>query len=289
VTYTVCIPTLNASGTWKDLWAGLKAQKLRPFEIIVIDSSSTDGTTELARSEGCRVVSISRSEFRHGETRQRVAELASTDILVYLTQDSILVDENALAHLLSAFDDSLVAAAYGRQLPRPGAGPIEAHARLFNYSSTSEIRSLRSTARLGFKTIFFSNSFGAYRKAALAKVGGFPPESNFGEDTVVVARLLQSGWSVAYVAEAQVYHSHAYTCMEEFRRYRMIGRLHGNEPWLIRDFGQLSGEGGKFVMSEIRYLLRHAPWRIPEATLRTGLKYLGYSYGRRSPNRDLSC
>ncbi len=280
----VCIPTLNAGNTWGEFVYALQAQTLQPSEVLVLDSSSTDGTAELARRDGCRVVAVSRGEFRHGGTRQHAAELATgSDILVYLTQDSILADGNALAWLVAAFEDPSVGAAYGRQLPRPGANRIEAHARLFNYPPVSTVHSLASSAAMGFKAIFFSNSFGAYRRTALEQAGGFPKESNFGEDTVVVARLLQCGWQIAYVAEAQAYHSHVYTCREEFRRYYRIGQLHGKEPWLLRDFGEVSGEGRRFAMSEIQYLSRRAPWLIPEAMLRTVLKYLGYKRGRRDP------
>jgi rhamnosyltransferase len=284
VNFTACIPTLNASGIWNRLWAGLKAQTLQPSEVLVLDSSSTDGTADLAKRDGCRVVTIPRAEFRHGGTRQIAAELAlGSEILVYLTQDSILADENALTRLAAAFEDASVGGAYGRQLPRPGANAIEAHARLFNYPPVSAIRSLDSKTSLGFKAIFFSNSFGAYRRTALEQAGGFPRESNFGEDTVVAARLLQNGWRIAYVAEAQASHSHAHSCREEFERYYRIGRLHESEPWLLRDFGKLSGEGRRFVISEIQYLSKHAPWLIPEAMLRTSLKYLGYKRGRRNP------
>ena len=279
----LCIPTLNAGTTWGEFASALKAQTLRSFEVLVLDSSSTDGTADRARRDGCRVVTLSRAEFRQGGTRQLAAELASgSEILVYLTQDSILANENALASLVAAFNDASVGAAYGRQLPRRDANFIEAHARLFNYPPVSAIRSLDSKATLGFKAIFFSNSFGAYRRTALEQAGGFPRESNFGEDTVVAARLLQNGWRIAYVAEAQSYHSHAHSCREEFQRYYRIGRLHGSEPWLLRDFGKVSGEGRKFAISEIQYLCKHAPWLVPEAMLRTSLKYLGYKCGRRN-------
>ncbi|MFY9646916.1 MAG: glycosyltransferase family 2 protein [Terriglobales bacterium] len=284
VIFTVCIPTLNASAIWKEFWPALTAQTLQPSEVLVLDSSSTDNTVEQARRDGCRVVTIPAAEFRHGGTRQLAAGLArDADLLVYLTQDSILADANAMANLVAAFQDTSIAAAYGRQLPRPNANPIEAHARLFNYPPVSAVRSLESRDTLGFKAIFFSNSFGAYRRTALEQVGGFPLEANFGEDTVVVARLLERGWRVAYVAEAPTYHSHAYSFREEFRRYCLIGQLHGNEPWLLRDFGTASGEGGRFAISEIRYLFGHAPWLIPEAIVRTALKYLGYKRGSANP------
>jgi rhamnosyltransferase len=116
----------------------------------------------------------------------------------------------------------------------------------------------------------------------LEQVGGFSRDAEFGEDTLVAAHLLQSGWRILYAAEAQAYHSHAYSRSELFERYYKIGRLHGNDPWLQREFGRASGEGHKFVISEIRYLLRHAPWLIPEAIIRTGVKYLGYKQGRKN-------
>jgi rhamnosyltransferase len=281
VKVALCVPTLDAGVHWKELWSSVQAQTLRPSEVIVIDSASVDGTPDLAKDCGCRVISISRAEFRHGGTRQHAAELAAdADVIVYLTQDSIMADANALARLVAAFDDSSVGAAYGRQLPRPGATAIEAHARLFNYPSVSATRSVEDANTMGFKAIFFSNSFGAYRRSALQKVGGFPRQSNFGEDTVVAARLLQSGWRLAYVADALAHHSHAYAHAEEFRRYYKIGQLHGSEPWLLHDFGKASAEGRRFAASEIRYLLRHAPWLIPDAVFRSGLKYLAYRFGR---------
>lgn len=279
--FTVCIPTLNAREIWPDFSAALKSQTATPEEIIVIDSESCDGTAELAKDDGFRVVKISRKEFRHGATRQLAAEMAATaDVIVYLTQDAILANDHALADLLRAFDKPEVGAAYGRQLPRKGATPIETHARLFNYPCVSHLRSAQDIESYGFKAIFFSNSFGAYRRRALQAVGGFPMAVNFGEDTFVTARLISEGWQIAYVAEAQVFHSHDYSCGEELLRYVSVGALHAEHPWLLREFGEAHGEGLRFVKSEIVLLAKSAPYLIPSAILRTVCKYLGYRIGR---------
>jgi rhamnosyltransferase len=213
--------------------------------------------------------------------------LPDADILVYMTQDAILADSSALHNLLRAFDDPQVAAAFGRQLPRPGSGPIEAHSRIFNYPEESSLRSLESRDRLGIKTIFLSNSLSAYRRSALMAVGGFPSHVIFGEDTVTAARLIQAGCKIAYVSDARAYHSHPYTVLQEFRRYFDIGVLHRREAWLLDNFGKASGEGKRFVLSELRHLRNAAPWQIPSALLRTGAKMLGYRLGRQEAHIPL--
>ncbi len=252
----IIIPTLNAASEWPRFSSALLACA-NPHEVLIVDSSSTDGTPELARAAGFKVWSIPRDEFNHGNTRHRAAELVpDCDILVYLTQDAILNGANAIENLVRAFDDPSVAVAYGRQLPRLGAMPIETHARYFNYPTISKVRSLTDREQMGVKTIFISNSFAAYRRSALMAIGGFPQDVIFGEDTIAAAELVLNSWKIAYVAEAQVYHSHNYGWIEEFRRYFDIGVLHSRESWLLEEFGKAGDEGRRFVLSELKYLLR---------------------------------
>ncbi len=224
---------------------------------------------------------ISRAEFNHGGTRQLAAELLPEgEILVFLTQDAVLAGPKEISKLLEPFTDSKVGAAFGRQLPRPAATPIEAHARLFNYPEQSSIRTLESRAQLGFKAIFISNSFAAYRREALMAVGGFPEDAIFGEDTITAAKLLLSGWKIVYVGDAKVYHSHAYTWSQDFKRYFDIGVLHIRECWLGEEFGGTGGEGIRYVRSELHYLWRNGKRYIPSALIRTALKLVGYKLGR---------
>ncbi len=276
----VIVPTLNAAADWQRFAHALLAC-VSPEQVLIIDSASSDGTADLARSSGFQVCSIRRTDFNHGATRQLAARmLPDAEFLVYMTQDAVLANANSISMLLTAFDDPSVAAAYGRQLPRPRAEAMEAHARLFNYPATSDVRVLASRERLGFKTIFISNSFSAYRRSALMSVGGFQADVILGEDTVTAAKLLLANWKVAYVAEAHVYHSHEYTALQHFRRYFDIGVLHSREPWLLDGFGQANGEGKRFVFSELEYLRKQNAWRIPVALAHACFKFLGYRMGR---------
>ena len=280
-TYAIVIPTLNAAGDWPKFVSALLACE-PSTRILIIDSSSTDGTAQMACASGIQVHVIRRDYFSHGGTRQLAAELLSgAEIIVFLTQDALLVDSDAINKLLASFTDPNVAAAFGCQVPRPEATPIEAHARIFNYDpAQSDVRTLASREQLGIKSIFISNSFAAYRRDALMAVGGFPRDVIFGEDTITAARLLLAGWKIAYVAEAKVYHSHKYTWTQDFKRYFDIGVLHARENWLLQEFGSASGEGGRFVRSELKYLWPRYWWLIPSALIRTALKLVGYRLGR---------
>lgn len=274
------IPTLNAATDWKRFASALPTF-LSPEQVLIVDSSSADRTADLARAAGFRLYVISREEFNHGGTRQLAAELLpDAEFLIYLTQDAVLANADALDTLLRPFTDSKIAATFGRQLPHPGAGPIEAHARLFNYPAQSDVRTLESRWDLGFKAAFISNSFAAYRREALMAIGGFPSNVIFGEDTITAAKFLLSGWKITYVAEAQVYHSHSYSWTQDFKRYFDIGVLHSRENWLLEEFGEASGEGRRFVTSELEYLWPEYWWLIPSALVRTALKLIGYRLGR---------
>jgi rhamnosyltransferase len=280
--FSISVPTLNASETWPEFSAALKQQTARPDEVIVVDSSSKDDTPGTAARDGFRVITIARKDFRHGAVRQLAAEQTASDVMVYLTQDALLASNDAIAQLLRAFADPTVGAAYGRQLPRQGAGPIEAFARVFNYPESSHTSSAADIPERGFKTIFFSDSFGAYRMSALRKVGGFPLDVNFGEDTVVAARMILSGWKTAYVAEAAVYHSHKHNLRQEYRRYKAIGELHARHAWMLENFGSASPEGMRYMRSMIEYLACRTPHCIPEALALAFCKFAGYRVGRRT-------
>ena len=275
------VPTHNPGPLWPQ-WLAAVAQQQPPVQGLVVDSSSTDGTSFAALPAGWQCLRIAAASFNHGGTRNLALQHVppGTDVVVFMTQDALLATPNALQALLSAFDDPTVACAYGRQLPHANATPLAAHARGFNYPATSRTLSMANQPQLGLKTCFMSNSFAAYRLADLQAVGGFPSDVILGEDMAVAARLLMAGKRVAYVAEACAHHSHNYTLAQEFRRYFDTGVFHARSPWLLQAFGGASGEGLRFVRSELAYLWRHAPLWIPAAMASTLAKWLGYKLGR---------
>lgn len=280
--FALIVPTLNPGHAWSRWLEAYAEQAVQPEQAVIIDSGSSGQEIALSSQYGFEIIRIAKSEFNHGGTRQKAVDHLSADIevVVFLTQDAILADTNALANLLKAFDAPDVAAAFGRQLPHLDAKPLGAHARQFNYGTVSSLRSLASVPELGFKTCFISNSFAAYRVKDLLAVGGFPTDVILGEDTAVAAKLILSGKKIAYVADACVYHSHDYSIVEEFKRYFDTGVFHAQQPLLIERFGGAAGEGKRFVISELKYLGKHASHLVPAALIRTFMKLLGYRLGR---------
>jgi len=273
--------TRNGGKLWGRWLEAFAAQEVKPALLLVIDSASSDDSAEQARAAGFSVHTIKREDFRHGDTRRMGVEmLPGAEFIVVMTQDAVLATPDALKKMLACFADERIGAVYGRQLPWPGCDLIAAHARLFNYSETGMVKTLADVPRFGIKTAFFSNSFSVYRRTALLDAAGFPSGVIQCEDTYVAARMLLAGWKVAYCADAQVYHSHAYTIYEEFRRYFDTGVFHARERWLRETFGAAEGEGVKFVRSELRYLLRENPLLVPSAFMRTVAKLLGFRLGR---------
>lgn len=280
MTTNLYIPTLNGGTRFVALLNALAKQQTPIAHRVVIDSGSSDGTVAAARAAGFEIMGLGDVPFDHGGTRQRAIDAyPEADIYVFLTQDAIPADESALTNMIRAFDDPKVGVAYGRQLPRPEATLLEAHARLFNYPPETQTRSLADADTYGIKTISCSNSFAAYRRSAFEAVGGFPYGTIMGEDVISAGKLLLNGWKIAYVGDACVYHSHDYQLREEFERYFDIGVFHRDNPWIFESFGRAYGEGVRYAKSEIRYVAQRNRWLLLKVCCSFVAKWLGYRLG----------
>ncbi len=279
---SVILPTWNGAASLRELLGVLFRQTLFLHELLIVDSSSADETVAVAKEFGAEVVVIPQKEFDHGGTRTMITKKARGDILIFLTQDVVPVSTDALEKLIQPLlSDETIAVTYGRQLPNSEATVFAAHLRYFNYSPQAVVRTFADRERFGFQTVFASNSFAAYRRSALAEVDYFKTGLIFGEDTCAVGRLLMQGYKVAYVAEAMVFHSHNYTCLQEFRRSFDIGVLHATERWLLATYGRAEGRGWQYIHSGLSYLVQMKKKALlPSFLWRMMLKLLGYKLGR---------
>ena len=230
---SIIIPTYNAQKYLPTLLTSLYAQTLKGFELIIIDSSSQDGTCKIAKQYTDNVITIPQEEFDHGGTRAYAAQKAQGEILIYLTQDALPFDIFTLENLIKVFDDEKVGAAYARQLSYEDTNLFGKHLREFNYPDSLHVRSKSDIGTYGLKTAFLSDSFAAYRKTVLESIGLFKDGLILGEDTYAGAKMILSDYKLAYVGDAKVYHSHSYTVVQEFKRYFDIGVFHKCEEWIL--------------------------------------------------------
>lgn len=275
---SVIIPTHNAGLVLEKLLRSLTTQTV-PCEIIVIDSSSSDNTIRIAESYNAKTKIIIQNSFDHGGTRNLAASKSQGDILVFLTQDALPINNYFLENLVKPLEQKDIAAVFGKQLPNDDAKPTERFARLFNYPDTPFVKGREDLQELGIKTFFFSNSCSAIRKKEFELLGGFTEKVIMNEDMLIAGQLILRGYRIAYAPDAQVLHSHNYSLKQQFKRYFDIGVFLRSNSWVL-EYAKTEYVGLMYIREGFKYLIKNGellwcPYVMGEAFS----KYLGYKLG----------
>ena len=224
---TVAIPVRNGGELLSRTLAALARQSVE-HELLVCDSGSSDGSGDLARAHGARVIEIAPAEFSHGGTRNLLMEQASGSRVALLTQDAEPADERWLESLLAGLDLAAdVGIAYGPYRPRPDAAAqvrIDLEGWFDSLSPDGEpcVERLRSDERalpaleLMGRRGFFTDANACLSREAWARVPF--REVPYAEDRVLAIDMLRAGYAKAFVPRAAVLHSHDYTTVQELRR-----------------------------------------------------------------------
>jgi len=224
---TVAIPVRNGGALLEATLKALAGQTVE-HELLVCDSGSSDGSAELARVHGARVLEIPAASFSHGGTRNLLMSEARGAHVALLTQDSQPADERWLERLLASFDLAAdVGIAYGPYRPRPDA-PIPVRLELERwFSSLSPDGSMqierlaeneRALPAIEFvgRRGFFSDANACVARAAWELVPF--REVPYAEDRVLAIDMLRAGYAKAFVPDAPTIHSHHYTAAQQLRR-----------------------------------------------------------------------
>jgi rhamnosyltransferase len=221
---TICLPTWNGERHLERLLPRLAEQGIDGgFEIVALDSSSTDRTRELLEKSGARVAVIQAREFRHGRARNQLAAMARGDVLVFLSQDALPRDTDTLARLVDACGESRVSGACARVLPHPEDDPLTARTVIEAPEGAEEARVFES----GDEDVRFNNVASAIRADVLRAIPF--PDVEFGEDAAWAARALAAGHRIRFVPEAVVLHAHRHTPRSAYERYRIDAAFHARE------------------------------------------------------------
>ena len=221
---TVAILTFNGEIYLERILRDVLAQQLDgDFEVLVVDSGSTDSTLDIVRKfPSVRLHEIPNAEFGHGRTRNLAAQLARGTFIAYLTHDAIPASTQWLRELLQPFDlDESIVAVMGKQIPRTGCFP------LLKY----EIQGVFANLGPDFGTsIFYKDSFvqsegvlnaisfysdvnSATRRDFLLNTIPYR-DVRYAEDQLFGKDLIEAGFRKAYAGRAAVEHSNDLTLAE---------------------------------------------------------------------------
>jgi rSAM/selenodomain-associated transferase 2 len=170
VRLSVIIPCLNEEKRLLDCIRS--AQRLNPFEVIVVDGGSRDRTVELAEREGARVIKTSRGR---GIQLQEGASASKGEILLFLHADSVIKEE---IDIKAYIRDNFIGGFFRLRFDDPSLS-----FRLIEFFAN--MRSRLFKLPYGDQAIFV-------KKEVFQKIGGFRPYP-FLEDIDLVLRLRKMG------------------------------------------------------------------------------------------------
>jgi rhamnosyltransferase len=255
---SIIIPTKNGSKTLSSLLSKVVSQKdIGEIEIIVVDSGPSGTTVDIAERYGAKVIEIPASSFHHGRTRNLAAREARGDVLVFLNQDAIPLNDQWLKALVtpfSMFDN--VAATYGRQVPSENCNSVNRFRVSWNYGSERVIKNKDIRLSHEHRLYFFSTANCAVMQSVWREFP-FPEDLEIFEDTSFAKKVIDSGHSIVYEPAACVVHSHNFTLREIFRRYERMGYVQMYNSFLPKLGESHLNEGLVYVVQGFRYMVRN--------------------------------
>ncbi len=112
---SVIIITKNQKKLLQRTIPTLLNQKIRnSYEIIVVDSGSTDGAREYIQNLPALLIAIDSETFNFSNAFNTGAKKATGEYLIRLSGDAIPVDENFLSEMIKPFNDPRVGGVYGK-------------------------------------------------------------------------------------------------------------------------------------------------------------------------------
>lgn len=208
------------------------------YELIVIDSGSSDGTAETAKKYPVHFIAIDKTDFSHSKTRNYGAALAHGKFLVFLTQDATPAHEYWLEELISGFQlDPLVVCVFGRHIARHDCDPItkrDLNLHFNSFAKTDPLLQYVPDTDEGRKKYrenplwygFNSNVNSALRKDIWEKFKF--RDVIYTEDQLIGRDIILNGYKKVYVPQASVCHSHKYSKKSDYLK-RFFDEYRGME------------------------------------------------------------
>lgn len=217
---SIVIPVKNGEKTLTECLDAVYRQRCRlDFEVIAIDSGSTDRSLEILGKYPVKVVRIKPEEFGHGKTRNLGARMSASRFIVYLTQDAIPANEKWLQSLIDSVREEPAAGAYSRNIPRPGGNLLEERKIIEMFTDRRVVVSKwpEQAVMVAKSSFNFSNVSSIIKRDVWERIP-FDDRAIFAEDQQWAAQVLKAGYKLVYEPSSKVLHSHDYSIMERIRR-----------------------------------------------------------------------
>lgn len=277
---SIICPLYNAEAYIEDLYIKINEQKnVEIKEINFILTESKDKTEEKLKALKCNYEKISCEEFSHSLVRERAALNAVGDIIVFITQDIKIKDENWLYYLVKSIIDGKCEAAFSRQIGY-SYHKVERYTREINYPEKSRIVSKKDLDSLGVMAFFFSDASSAISKDIFVELKGYDNKDlPTNEDMYFAYKLIKNGYRIKYAADSQIIHSHNLTIKQTFKRYKDIGEFFAQNEYLQR---YSAGKRGKDVLLYIikRSIQDKRPVIIFDAIMDFATRFVGMRIGK---------
>jgi rhamnosyltransferase len=206
---TIIMRSFNEAWALRDTLPALQAQDYTNWELVVIDSGSTDGSVDLIRAaQPKHFIQILPHDYQPSRVMNQGMTLADTETAIFLNADATPQGSNWLRPLAQALQEPQTAAVFGRQIPRPDCEAPFAHdyERCFGPQRESENWDH-----------FFSMVSSGLRKDVWAK-RGFLESMQYSEDDEYTRWCRAQGYRIVYCPESVVMHSHNYTPRQAYKR-----------------------------------------------------------------------
>lgn len=258
---TIVIPVKNGGTRFREVLGAIRQQKTElTYEIICIDSGSSDQSVAIAKEAGCLVYEIAPEEFGHGKTRNLGASYGSGEFIVFLTQDATPASEDWLDELIGGMrEDDRIAGGFGRHLPYPDCNlpdqlMLQEHFLRFTAAENTpvdETEPVYRTPRMntifqltagmrpvyeqdeGYRQFlaFFSDNCSCLRRSVWEQIPY--DDVDYAEDQFWARKILEAGYKKVFCPKAAVYHSHNYPLGSYAKRYyddfKAVYRVYGSE------------------------------------------------------------
>ena len=192
------------------LLSGILAQNRSDHEIILVDSGSDDATLAIASNYPVKIIRIDPEKFSFGYSLNKGCENSSGKYLVFASAHVYPVYRDWLDKLLQPFENKKIALCYGKQRGNDQTQYSERqvfHKWFPGHSCLIQEGPFCNNANAAIRREVWE------RKKYNERLTGL-------EELDWAKRVMDSGYGISYVAEAEVIHIHEESMKNIFNRYR---------------------------------------------------------------------